>query len=268
MSVNDSLDQSITAKVSGAMLDSLVDKSIIAKVSGAMLAIYCTILFLAPQKARDLYGTKDVELKDPRSPLVLDFIVQRACLAAVTGPAIWCLHVEAGLSREKAAGVCLLPWIMVCLHSLLNGMPKKMGSTNHAETSSLIIFISVAYATLSGATFSDLALKTIWGWTLANGLLLYMNPSLIDTLYGGTPERDGLVILQMTSYGANLIGLALFGGAFTLGMEATKALGIGWASAFITTLLNVKNFQKFNLSTGPIYIWLALMAFFAITLLL
>jgi hypothetical protein len=111
-------------------------------------------------------------------------------------------------------------------------------------------------------------LKTLWGWTLANGLLLYMNPSLIDTLYGGTPERDGLVILEMTTYGANLINLALFGVAFVLGMEASKAVGIGWASAFVTTLLNMKEFQKFNISTGPIYIWLALMAFFAITLLL
>jgi hypothetical protein len=265
--MSDSLDQSITAKISGAILDSL-DQSIIAKVSAAILAIYGTLFFLAPQKARDLYGTKDVELKDPRSPLVLDYIEQRIALAVITGPAIWYLHVEAGLSRDKAAGVCLLPWILVCLHSLLNEMPKKMGSTNRANTSSLIMFISVAYATLSGASFSDLALKTLWGWTLANGLLLYMNPSAIDTLYGGAPERDGLVLLQMTTYGADLISVALFGVAFALGMEDTKAVGIGWASVFVTTLLNMKNFQKFNISTGPIYIWLALMAFFAITLLL
>jgi hypothetical protein len=267
MSLHDSLDQSITAKVSGAMLDCL-DQSIIAKVSGAILAIYGTIFFLAPQKARDLYGTKDIELKDPRSPLMLDFIEQRTSLALITGPAIWYLHVEASLSREKATGVCLLPWILVCLHSLLNEMPKKMGSTTHAETSKLIMFIPVAYATLSGATFSDLAMKTLWGWTLAHGLLLYMNPSAIDTLYGGTPERDGFVILEMTTYGANLINLALFGGAFALGIEGAKALGIFWASAFVTTLLNMKNLEKFNISTGPISLWLVLMAFFAITLLL
>jgi hypothetical protein len=267
MNVSDSLDQSIIAKVSGAILDSL-DQSIIAKVSGAILAIYGTILFLAPRKARDLYGTK-VELKDPeRSRLVIEYMVQRHALAVVTAPAIWYLHVEAGLSREKAAGVCLLPWILLCLHSLLNGIPKKMGSTTHAETSDLIVFISVAYATLSGASFSDLALKSLWGWTLASGLLLYMNPSVIDTLYGGTPEREGLVLLQWTALGANLISLALFGGAFALGMEDAKALGIAWASGFVTTLLNTKNFKKFNVSAGPIYVWLASAAFFAITLLL
>jgi hypothetical protein len=93
-----------------------------------------------------------------------------------------------------------------------------------------------------------------------------MTPSAIDTVYD-TPEREEFVLLERTTFGAGLICLALFGGAFTLGMDDTKAVGINWASAFVTTLLNMKNFHKFNLSTGPIYIWLALMAFFAITLL-
>jgi hypothetical protein len=268
MNMSDSLDQSTIAKVSGAILDSL-DKYTIAKVSGAILAFYGTIMFLAPQKARDLYGTKDVQLKDPKSPLVLESLVQRGALAFVTGPAMWYLHVDAGLSREKAAGVCLLPSILFCLHSLLNEIPKQMGSSVRVDISCLMIYIPVAYATLSGVSsyYSDLALKSLWGWTLANGLLLYMTPSAIDTLYD-IPEREEFVLLERTIYGANLINVALFGGAFAWGMDDAKAVGLGWASAFVTTLLNVKQFQKFNVATGPIYIWLALMAFFAITLLL
>jgi hypothetical protein len=266
MNASDSPAHSVIAKVSGAILDSL-DKYTIAKVSGAILACYGTILFLAPQKAYDMYGTKGVKLKDPKSPLVIDYIVQRSALAGVTCPAMWYLHIEAGLSREKAAGVCLLPSILFSLYSLLNEIPKQMGSSLRVEISSLIMYVPVAYATLSGASYSDLALKILWSWTLANGLLLYMNPSSIDTVYN-TPEREEFILLNRTTYGAKLINLALFGGAFALGTDVAKALGITWASAFVTTLLNMKNFQKFNFSSGPIYIWLALMAFFALALLL
>jgi hypothetical protein len=267
MNASDSLaDPSVIAKVSGAILDSL-DKYTVAKVSGAILACHSIILILAPQKAHEIYGTKDVKLEDPRSPLVIEYIVQRAALATVTVPAMWYLHVEAGLSRENAAGVCLLPWILICLHSLLNEIPKQMGSSNRPETSSLIMYVPVVYATLSGASYSDLALKILWSWTLANGLLLYMNPSAISTVYN-IPQREEYVLLHRTTFGANLINLALFGGAFASGMDIAKALGIGWASAFVTLLLNMKNFQKFDLAPGPIYIWLALMAFFALAFLL
>jgi hypothetical protein len=268
MNVSGSIDQSIFAKVSGAILDYL-DKYTIAKVSGAITALYGIILFLAPQKAHDLYGTKDVllKLKDPRSPLVIEYLVRRGALVMVTGPAMWYLHVDAGLSREKAAGVCILPMILFCLHSLLNEVPKQVGSSSRVDISSLMVYIPVAYVTLSGASYSDLALKSFWGYSLANGLLAYMTPSAIDTVYD-TPEREDFVLLQRSTFGAYHINLALFGGAFAMGMDDAKAVGIAWASAFVTTLLNMKNFQKFNLSPGPIYTWLALMAFFAITLLL
>lgn len=266
--MSDSLDQSIIAKVSGAILEH-VDKYTIAKASGVMLAFYGTILFLAPQKAHDLYGTNDVllKLKDPKSSLVIDYLVRRGAIVMVTLPAMWYLHVDAGLSREKAAGVCILPMILFCLHSLLNELPKQMGSSSRADISSLVISIPVAYVTLSGASYSDIALKSFWGYSLATGLLAYFTPSAIDTVYD-TPEREEFVLLQRSVFGANLINVALFGGAFAMGMDDTKAVGIAWASAFFTLLLKLKDLQKFNLSTGPIYIWLALQAFFAFTLLL
>ena len=148
MSVSESIDQSIIAKVSGAILDYL-DKYTIAKVSGVIIAFYGTVLFLAPQKAHDLYGTKDVllKLKDPRSPLVIEYLVRRGALTMVTLPAMWYLHVDAGLSREKAAGVCTLPMILFCLHSLLNEIPKQVGSSSRVDISSLMVYIPVAYVT-------------------------------------------------------------------------------------------------------------------------
>jgi hypothetical protein len=268
MDVDDSLDLSNFAKVSGAILD-YIDKYTIAKVSGAILAFYGTVLFLAPQKVHDLYGTKDVVLKleDPKGPMVIEYLVRRGALIMLTLPAMWYLHVEAGLSREKAAGVCILPMILFCLHSLLNEIPKQMGSSNRVDVSSLMIYIPVACVTLSGATYSDFALKSLWGWALANGLLCYMTPSAIDTVYD-TPQREEFVLLQRSMFGAHLINVSLFGGAFAMGMDDAKSVGIAWASAFVTTLWKMKDFQKFNVSTGPVYIWLASMAFFAITLLL
>jgi hypothetical protein len=86
---------------------------------------------------------------------------------------------------------------------------------------------------------------------------LYINPSAIDTLYS-TLERKGLILLVRTTYGANLINLAIFGGAFAaLGMEGVRSYAFEY-----------EKLQKLNISTGPIYMWLALVAFFAINLLL
>jgi hypothetical protein len=86
MSVGNSLDQSITAKVLRAIVAESFDQSIIAKILGAILALYGPILFLVPQKSCNFYGTKDAELKDPMSPLVIDYMEQPAALAVVTGP--------------------------------------------------------------------------------------------------------------------------------------------------------------------------------------
>jgi hypothetical protein len=155
------------------------------------------------------------------------------------------------LSHEKAAGGFFNPWIILCLHSLLNGIPKEMGSTTRIETSSFIMFISVAYVTLSGMTFLELALKTLWGWTLAKwAIVVYQsicNRYLVR--YFGT---QGLILLVRTTYGANLINFAIFGGAFAaLGMEGVKVICIAWASAFVPTLLNMKNFRNSTFPQGP-----------------
>jgi hypothetical protein len=95
------------------------DKDTISKVSLAIIFVYGTIIFLAPQKAGDIYG-HNVELKDPINIQVIRFILQRSALCNISVVVIWYLHFEAGLSRDKAVGVATLPWILVCLHSLLN----------------------------------------------------------------------------------------------------------------------------------------------------
>jgi hypothetical protein len=98
----------------------LDNQDVIAQVSMAIGLIYGLLIFLAPHKTRDIFNIKALELKDPKGWEVCDYIRQRCALCMLTPPVVWWLHVEAGLSRDEAIGVALLPWILLCLHSLLN----------------------------------------------------------------------------------------------------------------------------------------------------
>jgi hypothetical protein len=242
------------------------DKDTISKVSLAICLVYGTILFLAPQKARDMYG-QNVELKDPISIQVIYFLLQRSALCDVSTVVIWYLHVEAGLSRDKAVGVATLPWILLCLHSLLNETTQKMGSSPRVEYQALFFFVLTAYATLSETTYSTLATKILFGWGLVNGLMAYMYPAAIGTIYG-TPEREDHVLFLRRYYGMHLLNFAAFGGSFASGMDLFDALGLLWAVGFALTVGLLNDIDRTKTAKKPIYAWLVLAAFFAVTLLM
>jgi hypothetical protein len=247
-------------------LKALLDyKDVIAQVSGVICVLHGLIMFLAPQKGRDLYNTKDLELKDPKSWEIHDYIGQRCALCLITSPVAWWLHVEVGMSRDEAVGVVLLPWILLCLHSLLNEKPQQLGSSPRADYMSLAMFSFVAHATLTHTIYSNLAVKILAGFTLANGLLAFMNPAAIGSLYG-TPEREDFINLMRRMYGNNLNSLAAFIGAFAWGLPHLKAVGIAWATAGVGMVLLLGDLKKFKVAMAPIFVWLVLMAFFGITL--
>jgi hypothetical protein len=243
------------------------DKDAISKVFLAIIFVYGTIIFLAPQKARDLYR-RNVELKDPKSDQVIQYIVQRCGASDMSMAVMWYLHFEAGeLSRGVAAGVVTLAWIMLCLHSLLNETMQKMESSPRAEYVSLFFFGLTAYATLSETTYSNLATKILSGWTLVNGLSLYMYPAAIGTLYG-LREREDYVLLVQRSYGMHLLILGVFSGAFAHGMKSEDVLGYTSAVGFVLTAGLLKDFDRMKTAKKPIYAWMVLQAFFAVTLLM
>mmetsp|Transcript_5497 Transcript_5497/g.13229 ORF Transcript_5497/g.13229 Transcript_5497/m.13229 type:complete len:224 (-) Transcript_5497:226-897(-) len=135
--------------------------------------------------------------------------------------------------------------------------------TSRAELSILAVLIPAAICTLSEPAnrFADIAVKCLWGWTLANGLMFYIYPSAIDAVYQ-TPQRDELVLLFRRNYGAKLISYALFGGAFSMNRDATEAVGSFWTAWLILTLLEVPSFKTMGLLASILYPMLALMAFF------
>jgi hypothetical protein len=240
-------------------------KDVIAKVSGAICAFYGLIMFLAPQKGRDLYNTKDLELKDPKSWEVHDFIGRRHALCMITASVAWWLHVELDMSRDEAIGVVTLPWILLCLHSLLNETPKQLGSSPRADYVCLAMFSFVAYATLTHATYSNLSVKILAGFALANGLMLFMNPAATGSLYGA-PERDDFINLIRRCYGNNLIALGAFTGTFAWGLPHLKAVGITWATVGVGMFFLLDDLKKFKVAMAPMFVWLVLAAFFGITL--
>jgi hypothetical protein len=242
------------------------DKDTISKVSLAILLVYGTIIFLAPQKARDIYG-RNVELKDPKSDLAIRYLLQRSGMCNMSLVVIWYLHFEAGLSRDKAVGVSTLAWILLCLHSLLNETTQKMGTSNRVEYQTLFFSVLTSYATLSETTYSNLATKILSGWLLVNGLLAYMYPAAIGTLYG-TPEREEYVLLVRRCYGMDLLMLAVFAGSLAHGVNLVDGLGAVWAVGFALMAGLLKDFDRMKTAKKPIYAWLVLGAFFAVTLLM
>jgi uncharacterized protein YjeT (DUF2065 family) len=254
------------------MIDSLISlidqkKDVLSQVSAAILVFNGLIFFLAPQKARYLYFTNDLKLKDPKSWEVCDFVQQRFALCLITSPVTWWLHVEAGLSRDEAIGVVALPWILLCLHSLLNETCQRLGSSPKADYICLTVFSLVAFATLTHASYSNLSVKSLAGFTLANGLLSFMNPAAIGSLYG-TPEREDFILLMRRSYGNGIISVAIFTAAFAWGVPQLKVVGLTWIVAGIGQVLLLEDLKKFKVVMAPILFWLFLAAFFGITLLI
>jgi hypothetical protein len=240
-------------------------KDVIVQVSGVISVLHGLLLFLAPQNGRELYNMKDLELKDPKSWEIHDFVSRRSALCMITSPVAYWLHVLVGMSRDEAVGVTILPWILLCLHSLLNGKWQQLNSSPRADYICLAMFSFVAHATLTHATYSNLAVKILAGFTLANGLMLFMSPAAIGSLYG-TAECEEFIDLIGRCYGMNLNSLAAFVGAFAWGLPLLKTIAIAWATAGVGMFLLLEDFKKFKLGMGPIYGWLVLMAFFGITL--
>jgi hypothetical protein len=127
------------------------------------------------------------------------------------------------------------------------------------------MFSFVAHATLMHVTYSTLSVKILSGFTLANGLLAFMNPAAIGSLYG-TPEREGFINLIRRMYGNNLNSLAVFIGAFAWGLPQLKALVIACATGAVGMFFLLNEVKKFKVAMAPIFVWLVLLAFFGITL--
>jgi hypothetical protein len=98
-----------------------------ARIANAFLFLHGGWVFLAPKKSRAFYGVK--ELPDPTSTGLIDYLSQRAAMATLTVPFIWWFHIEQGMSLEISVGLSVLPWIVMCLHSILNDMPTEFGFT-------------------------------------------------------------------------------------------------------------------------------------------
>ena len=209
----------------------------IAVVTGTLSFFYGLVLVLAPQKKIDGYMTEKIQFKDPEvSWLVLHALIQQEALCIVTATGTWGLHVVEGLSREQAIGVGVLPWIVFTLYILLNDYPKRTRSSSRSQYSNLMVFGAVVYATLGNTTYSNIAAKTLVGFALAHGLLLFLAPAMLSPLYN-LAERESGVLFGRQSLGNNMISMSALLGALAWDATPLQAAGFSWASLALGLLL-------------------------------
>ena len=246
----------------------MVDKVAVAKMSLVFPFIHWLLLFLAPQRISVYRKEAQPELKNPKAtPLFIKYLLQRRCLCNLGTMVVWYLHYELGLTKEVSIGLTILPWILITLHSLLNEVTTRMGHNNRVEYVCLAVFVPAAYATLGQKEYADLTLKILYVVTLCHGVLVYVNPSGVDTLYGAEVPEDAVLDMRRW-YGSDLTAVVLFGMTLlTYDVDAAKSMGIIYASYFVLTAGVMRLTDLSRLDIRPLYAWLGYMAFFGFYLL-
>ena len=104
------------------------------------------------------------------------------------------------------------------------------------------------------------------GWTAAHGVLLYVVPKAIDSMYG-VPEREPYVIFQRRNWGSQMLIGATATSGMLYGLGDLEVVAFGWTVAFVGLIGLMKDIFKYSTDMTGLGFWLLLEAFVAIVLM-
>lgn len=232
-----------------------LNEASVAKAATCFLGAYGGLIVLSPKKMIEGYGLGAT----PET----DFVGKNSGVSIFSAAlAMWC-RIFKDSSVNHAAGLATIPWILCCVHSILNDKPKEIGYPAAVDYLNLAIFVFGAFATLTDASYANNVVKAMALWALANGLILAVNPVAFGKSYHvkqmGVIGRDELLMYSWKTYGYDLIWLGIFMGLMGSGVDDLKAIGYSWLPGLIyliTVLFTSKEAEKFGMPKGPLYAWL------------
>ena len=233
--------------------------------TSALLLVHGLTIVLAPHRGRELYmkpGQKP-DFKDPDlSWRVIDNVNQLANMCMISCALVWWLIVQEEFPVDKAMGVMCLIWVVFNLYVLLNDIPQKVNASPRSNYINVVTLSLVAYATLGNTEYARLANKIESCFVLANGVIFFVNPSSVGTLYA-IPDREDCVMVARRNFGNNLTAMGVVLCALAWDVPTMQANGLAWASVGLGLLWLAPVFKKHNHNMTMIYGWLIIMFFCA-----
>jgi hypothetical protein len=219
--------------------------------------VYCG---LAPGPACEAYGVKGASY-------TLEQMVKSVGFTQISA-AIFGLMLLKGSPLAAALGWAQVPWILLVLQNLWNGVPGKMGMPDAGQYLLLVINSATAYCGFTD-TSATLAATLSAGWQALNGIIFALAPGKGAEAWG--IDADEKVTLMMKNFGYTLAQGALLIYAAASGTETTKAVGYSFL-VMLASLVDMTFISGFFEAMGadktPAAVWGAIQAAVVATTLL
>jgi hypothetical protein len=153
-----------------------------------------------------------------------------------------------------------VPWLLLVLENLANGVPAKMGMPNAGQYLLLAINGATAYCGFSGTSVTTAATASA-AWQALNGVIFALAPKKGAEAWG--LDADEKVTLMMKNFGYSLaMGAALLY-AVTSGTEIAKSIGyyfLGMMASLVDLTFISGFFDTMGADKGPAAVWGAIQA--------
>lgn len=253
----------------------------LANVAGWICIFIGLVAVLAPERAVEMYygatkkNKEDVKLyleeeeKAHRDALpALAHTTQYANLCLVEIGLVWVVMSYWDVPFLQANCIASLPWLFFAMWTLHNAIPKKLGRSNKASYTLLMLNVPRFIAFMMDDPNAQLfAVQMNIVFALINGLVFCLMPSSVQSLYGLPHKEHHRVLLARQGFGNHLFSLGVFG-ATIIWVEVTNvmAFGLSWASALMGMLWLMGETKRAGADLRPVYVGLCLMTFFTYTL--
>lgn len=229
-----------------------IEPAMAATVGSSLFALNGVYCGLAPLPACEAYGVKDASFN-------VEQMVKNLGYTAI-GFAILAIGVLKGVPLNKAFGWANLPWVLLTLENIWNGVTTKMGIPAAGQYLLLAINAFGLYTGLTDTLMPNAAYG-IAGWCALNGAFFALNPAAGASAWG-LKNADEMFLTMMKNFGYSLVGYATLLYLLTSGMDAPAAIGYAFipnALSIIDGLFVSKGFIKMGSPPEPGYVWLAIM---------
>ena len=224
-----------------------LDSTTVATVGASLFCangIYCGI---APGPASEAYGLKDASFEVTQVIKYLGYTFVAFSILA--------LAVLKGVSVNRAIAWAQVPWILVGLDNIWNGIAKKLGQPDFAPFLLLAINCATAYCGFTD-TSMPLAATLNAAWCGLNGVFFALKPDKGAEAWG--MKADAKFEAMMKNMGYALTACAVLTYYVANGADITTAIGY----AFVPTLLSIidqllvsKGFETLGADPAPAYVW-------------
>jgi hypothetical protein len=229
-----------------------VDPATAAMVGTVLTGVNGAYCGIAPEPAAQAYGMKSVPFEVVQIIKSLGYTFISAAILAV-------LSLK-GKDLGTALASSSVPWVILTLDNIWNGVAAKMGQPAFAPIMLLAINVAVLYCSFTG-TAVPLAANLYAGWCALNGMFFALAPEKGAEAWG--MKASAQFAAMMKNFGYSLASFAVLLASLANGVGAPQAIGYSFAVMLLSILDGLfvsKTFEVVSDDKTPGYVWMVIQA--------